>query len=870
MYDYDEMRVRFGELFDKEIELERSYKDKAKDAIKKAYEAVQNSEDEEATATKTKVGQKYIAMQWDAAFAGVKTFVEKFLAPKPGVKTSYVELLKVIDKTYDDFYEAMKKNSKHKLADTPRDAMVNMLTLTTFTATLDGVMKHKSGRSNIAQNIAKELKTECKTLSYMAVYSYPDSFEKHIAERVNPSFKKRYVEACMRRYGYELHGWNDTEAEKLAVSLIEVLLAATSYFEINTTENYAELLPTQEFLEGWQKSTDWMVLNSYKYCPTIIPPRPWESNRNGGYYGELIDYANMLRLYGGHNVFAKNYNKKLDQLELAGVKKAVNAVQATPWTINTKVLAVLQEIVKRDGGMAGIPLMTANKPKLAKGHTEEELAAYKKEATRFHKNETRRKSILLRVMAHIETAERYAKYEKIYFPCNMDFRGRIYPIPSFNFQGDDINKSLILFADPPACQDMTCWNWMLIEGANLAGVDKVSFDDRIKWVLENEEAILRVADDPFGDLWWANENKIDCPCQFLAWCFEYKRMKTYITMHGSIEGFKTGLNVAFDGTCSGLQHFSAILRDPVGGQAVNLTPSDVPSDIYGIVAAKVNAKLQEDVVGGTPDTTDVDKQGKEYTKHGTKHLSSVWLAYGVNRKVTKRSVMTLAYGSKEYGFRDQLIEDIIRPDQIKNGEKSVFEGCDFQAAGYLAKLIWQSVNTTVVSAVEGMKWLQTCAKMVTKHNQVISWMTPMGLPVQQAYMVSKSTKIFTRCNGKQIRIYGNELTGEIDKRKQASGVAPNFIHSMDASHLQLTICNCCDKGIHHFAMIHDSYGAPLAQAQLMYETVRESFIQMYTENDVFASFRSDLEALADEELPKPPSKGTLDINCVRDSLYIFS
>ena len=92
---------------------------------------------------------------------------------------------------------------------------------------------------------------------------------------------------------------------------------------------------------------------------------------------------------------------------------------------------------------------------------------------------------------------------------------------------------------------------------------------------------------------------------------------------------------------------------------------------------------------------------------------------------------------------------------------------------------------------------------------------------------------------------------------------------MDAAHLQLTICNCVDAGIHHFAMIHDSYGAPLAQAQLMYDTVRESFIQMYTDNDVFQNFLDDMELLADEKLPKMPKKGTLDINVVRESKYIF-
>lgn len=872
MYNIDEMHVRYGDLFVRELELERSYKDEAAQAIRAAYEDVANSTLKEKQASNTAVGQRYIALQWKAAYDGITVFVEKFLAPKCGVKASYVDLLRLIDKTYAEHYAAMDEKSKHKLKGTPREAMINLFTIVTFTSVLSGVMKHHSDKSSLAQVIASEIGSEVKTLAYMAdAAKYPDKFDEHIKERVRPSFKKRYVEACMKRAEYKFIGWDKKEAQQLATSLIEVLLASTSYFEVTQVNNLAELIPTQEFMEGWQKSTNWMVLNGFKYCPTIIPPRPWVNNVDGGYYGELIEHTTMLRLHKSNDIYSKSYSQKLGQLELTNVRKAVNAIQATPWVINTKVLEVLQEIMKRGGGLAGIPSLKDEKPAvLPENPTEKQIQEYKKVMIRYYKNKTRTESLLLRINNHLRTAKKFKEFDRFYFPCNMDFRGRIYPVPSFNFQGDDVNKSLILFADPPACQDMNCWNWMLIEGANLAGVDKVSFDDRIKWVLDHEEAILKVADDPFADLWWADDSVIDCPCQFLAWCFEYKRMKQHITMTGGIEGFVTGLNVAFDGTCSGLQHFSAILRDPIGGQAVNLVPGDKPSDIYGIVAAKVNKVLEQDMLKGTEDTLEVDKEGNEYTKHGTRFLSSVWIAYGVTRKVTKRSVMTLAYGSKEYGFRDQLLEDIIKPDKIKNGEKSVFEGCDFQAAGYLAKLIWNAVKSTVVAAVDGMKWLQECARKVTKNNQVVSWMTPMGLPVQQAYMVTKSVRIFTRCAGKQIRIYDNVSTGQIDNRKQASGVAPNFIHSMDAAHLQLTICNCCDMGIKHFAMIHDSYGAPLAQAQLMFDTVRKSFIQMYTEHDVFAEFRSDLEALADDELPQPPKKGTLDINCVRESLYVFS
>ena len=118
-------------------------------------------------------------------------------------------------------------------------------------------------------------------------------------------------------------------------------------------------------------------------------------------------------------------------------------------------------------------------------------------------------------------------------------------------------------------------------------------------------------------------------------------------------------------------------------------------------------------------------------------------------------------------------------------------------------------------------------------------------------------------------LYDFNNTGNIDKPHQGRGVAPNFIHSCDAAHLQLTVCNCYDKDIKHFAMIHDSYGTTLAQTQTMYDTVRESFIQMYTEHDVFQEFKDSMEALTDKEIPDIPNKGSLDIEIVRDSKYIF-
>lgn len=853
MYNMDVYEKQYGQLFVRQLELEEDYKRMAEEVTRRGYENVENSTLPDDTASQTSLGQRFIGAQWEHINAAMRGFVDDCVKPKRGAKAGYVYLVK-------DIVDVCG------IEDT-----TNLFTMTTFTALFNGILKREQSMSRFSQRIVAELHDEVGLRAFLNVSEYAAQVESGIKKRVGSSYKRAYARACMARNEYSFGKWNNEQSLTLAASLIQVILKASNYFETIKVNGVTEVIPSQFLVEQWKDRKNWLIANSFRYCPCIIPPRPWENVNDGGYYGELANSVRLLRLRTGRDVYAKNYLKKLQQLELTEVRKAVNAIQATPWRINKQVLEVIKYVVDIGGGMAGIPYTwEAPKPKVLTGinASEEQVKAYKTAMVGYYRNEARRKSIMLRILSHLKTAERFAEFDRIYFPCNMDFRGRVYPVPAFNFQGDDVNKSLIEFADAPACQDENCWDWLLIEGANLAGIDKVSYDDRKKWVMENEAQILEVVKNPKGFLWWADQ---DSPCQFLAWCFEYARAKDWKKKHkGSIVGFVSGMNVAFDGTCSGLQHFSAILRDPVGGHAVNLIPGDKPSDIYGIVAEKVNKVLEEDLMNGTPDTQEVDKEGNEYTKHGTRTLSSVWLAYGVTRKVTKRSVMTLAYGSKEYGFKDQILEDTIKEDINKNGNKSVFASCAHHAAKYMAKLIWDAVRTTVIAAVEGMKWLQDCARAVTGHEQVVSWTTPMGLPVQQSYMAYNKMVIFMRCSGKQIRLYHNEYTGQIDKRKQASGVAPNFIHSMDAAHLQLTVCNCVDKGIKHFAMIHDSYGAPLSQAQLMYDTVRESFIQMYTENDVFANFRADMEALADKELPDIPKKGTLDINVVRQSKYIFS
>src|SRR5262249_46384824 len=152
---------------------------------------------------------------------------------------------------------------------------------------------------------------------------------------------------------------------------------------------------------------------------------------------------------------------------------------------------------------------------------------------------------------------------------------------------------------------------------------------------ENLEKIKSTADAPLRELWWT---KADKPFQFLAACFELSSALA----QGST--FVSRLPISFDGSCSGLQHLSAMTQDEKTAKLVNLTPSVVPQDIYETIAERVRQRVEGDV---------------EY--YEVTHLAQMWLNYGITRKVVKRNVMTYAYSSNAFGMAEQLREDLMRP-----------------------------------------------------------------------------------------------------------------------------------------------------------------------------------------------------------------
>ena len=115
-----------------------------------------------------------------------------------------------------------------------------------------------------------------------------------------------------------------------------------------------------------------------------------------------------------------------------------------------------------------------------------------------------------------------------------------------------------------------------------------------------------------------------------------------------------------------------MLKDKEAGKLVNVVPSKTPQDIYQIVADSVILKLHEHVAeGGYP-------------------YAQLWLNYGVKRSTTKRSIMTICYGSTRYSCTDFVVEELTK--RKDKGEQHLFGSDIFKPSTYLAGVIWESIG----------------------------------------------------------------------------------------------------------------------------------------------------------------------------------
>lgn len=342
----------------------------------------------------------------------------------------------------------------------------------------------------------------------------------------------------------------------------------------------------------------------------------------------------------------------------------------------------------------------------------------------------------------------------------------------------------------------------------------------------------------------------ESPWQCLAACYEVAAAYR----SGKPHEFISHIPIHQDGTCNGLQHYAALGGDMAGAQAVNLAPSDRPADVYTGVAMLVEKLVEQDA-----------KEGNE---------DAQLLVGKISRKLVKQTVMTNVYGVTYIGARAQIESRLREMDDIPR-EKI------YSLAGYVAKKVFASLGEMFNGARKIQDWLTDSARRIARSipeealqeagvlpkpdgseasetgsglalpqskrkrptkkgsrgafsarnptaNQMTSviWTTPLGLPIVQPYRRTGKKQVSTILQ--TVFIEDPDASRPVNAMKQSTAFPPNFIHSLDATHMLMSAVACHEKGL-TFASVHDSYWTHACNVDEMNKIIRDQFIELHSQ-----------------------------------------
>ncbi|KAL0430032.1 UNVERIFIED_CONTAM: DNA-directed RNA polymerase 1B, mitochondrial [Sesamum radiatum] len=685
--------------------------------------------------------------------------------------------------------------------------------------------------------------------------------QERLSKKVKMLMKKQKIHQVRKivRQQDDLKPWGQDAQVKVGCRLIQIL-TQTAYIQppvgqmddappdirpafVHTLKSVETLKGTRRYgviecdplvCKGLEKTARHMVI---PYMPMLVPPLNWTGYERGAY---LFLPSYMMRTHGAKQ--QREAVKRAPKLQLDPIFQALNTLGNTKWRVNKRILSVVDRIWANGGRLADlvdredVPL-----PEEPDTEDEAEIKKWKWKVKAVKKENSERHSQRCDTELKLAVARKMKDEDGFYYPHNLDFRGRAYPMhPYLNHLGSDLCRGILEFAEGRPL-GKSGLRWLKIHLANVygGGVDKLSYEGRVSFTENHLEDIFDSADRPLeGRRWWLGAED---PFQCLATCINLSEALRSPFPESTV----SHMPVHQDGSCNGLQHYAALGRDKLGAAAVNLVAGDKPADVYSGIAARVLDIMKRDAAKDPATDPNV--------------MRARLLINQVDRKLVKQTVMTSVYGVTYIGARDQIKRRLKERSAIDDDTEV------FACACYAAKTTLTALGEMFEAARSIMSWLGDCAKIIATENQPVRWTTPLGLPVVQPYrklgrhMIKTSLQVLT-------------LQRETDKvltKRQRTAFPPNFVHSLDGSHMMMTAIACSEAGL-NFAGVHDSYWTHACDVDKMNMILREKFVELYEAPILENLLEGFQKSFPNLNFPPLPERGDFDLREVLESTYFFN
>lgn len=781
-------------------------------------------------------------------------------ALQEGRSSSLPKVQRMIAAAYDTVAEHINNTKQEKAAGVggkyrtflrmvPTDVLAVMSLTTCFESLFATSSKNsRNSAQALLSQLGRQVQAEILAVKLDVVApAYMDRVYEYLKERntTNSSHILKTLRASAENvhYGHEM--WPSSQCIAVGKLLLQAVwetgLFTWSKCTDRTQLTYLE--PSAELDEVFQElitNADTVNLKP----PMLVPPQKHYDLFSGGYL------TNLCRRGTYHNGQIKR--SKIKEVaeafkEAPELQSALNKSQEVPYVINKPMLELLNEARKLNVTVGMPGTKPAPKPEWKLDgvpkdtydeRTLEEFQGWKLSMREWYNNERTRVGQLRALMQMIQICEEFKDEKELYFPTCVDWRYRLYFKSSLHPQGSDVQKAMLAFGRAKPLGERGLF-WLKVHVATCYGYDKALFEKRAAWADANIEQIRLVASNPFNAEAFRSA---DSPWCFLAACID---LVTAIDS-GSPETYESRIPVAMDATNSGSQHFAAMLRDPVAGRLTNLfwEGNEEKADMYMDVKNRTDVMVASDL-----DVTEFTTQ------------AHYWRENEITRSMCKRPCMTYTYSATV-----RSCAEYIYLGAKENGYEGTDEYSLMNLAGYLAPRMRAAVEAANPKAAEAMRYMQqiTTRVPVSEHMQ---WKTPLGGLVVNRYTDAVETRVSVKSMNLTHLLCYNRNFDVNNKRKSKSGIAPNAIHSMDATHL-MKVINAFGGDI---MPIHDSVATHACDVDDMHTAIREQFVEMYTSGYELLDVLEEAAVLAGADLEgvEKPEKGHLDIQQVKNSPLFF-
>lgn len=620
-----------------------------------------------------------------------------------------------------------------------------------------------------------------------------------------------------------------------------VLFAFKHELPKDDTPNYkrAGIIMAHPFLLRNSALFDELLQGGASLFPMVHPPKPWTSPQSGGF---LSDIAPLVR-----SLEPAIINKYLTQAHLTGQLNStfdsLNALGELLWAVNSDMEELFGELMSIPEGFMNIPptsetIAKMAKPKLPKKDQFANSEDYSAAQNEFQLSLKKHNEIVLNLRSRRSYYDMNARIanalskngEMFFYTHTLDFRGRVYPAVSvLSYQAEDLIRSLLVFwvAKPLGRKG---FDWLKYQLANLFSNHYMTMEELLEFVERNRANVEKSAQSSLDELWWT---KGDTPWQVLAHCKEIYRIWNY---EGRIEDYLCRIPIHMDGTCNGLQHYAALGANVEAAKSVNLLPNSRKNDIYLTVLSLVEQEVKKECESQNYSISSLAQEAQGY----------------LSRKVVKRTVMTTVYGVTLFGAYRQIKETL---PLVSMDGSPISSGRLTEILLYLARHVLQAVGNLFREARAIQNFLKentfrcisAVDKSILKHTKNIDffrnlykpmmWTSLSGFPVIQNYRRKDIKEVRTVLQSVTTR--RSTSKSPIDSRKQIAGIAPNFIHSLDAIHLLMSNLAAKHNRI-AFAAVHDSFWTHPCDVDVLNRLIRQEFVRLHS-SDILLNFYEDLK-----------------------------